>query len=196
MKKKLLFICGSILLIAVSVSLIRYAITPKIPKNEEPILKMLYQESSLDQPYYVRLFKTGEYEIYRGARFPYPDQPFDLSLWFYDVKARRLGQKDMEYILADMNYIKANYAPDPHMPENYSAYAAADIYGARYVVSFSEDDNKEFKEDLYELYSVIADAVPKIWFYNGQLRQYDENGKICPAGDFITSKTMNEKQIR
>lgn len=188
MKKKLLLIPVAILLIVVLVSLIHYCITPRIPKDEEPILKILYKEDKLDQPYYVRLFKDGAYEIYRGAYFPYPDQPFDLSLWFYDVKARKMSQKDMARITDVMSDITENYASAPYLSEPYSIYAVADIYGIRYASTFSGEDNKGFKESLYEIYTIINDSAPKIWFYNGPLREYNENGEIGPIRDLILTE--------
>lgn len=192
MKKKLLLLPVVILLTAVSVWGIHSCITPEIPKDEEPILKMLYQESKIDSSYYIRLFENGVYEVYRGAFFLYPDQPFDLSLWFYDVKARRLGQGDMEHVIDVMNDIKDNYEPDPNLPVSYSMYAVADIYGIRYASAFSDEEDKEFKESLYELYTIISDSAPKIWFYNGPLREYDEDGDIGPIRDSIPTDSPSE----
>ena len=192
MKKKLLLLPVAILLTTASVWGIHSCITPEIPKDEEPILNMLYQESKIDSSYYVRLFENGVYEIYRGAFFLYPDRPFDLSMWFYDVKARRLGQDDTERVIDIMNDIKDNYKPDSNLPESYSMYAAADIYGIRYASAFSEEDSKGFKENLYELYTIISDSAPKIWFYNGPLREYDENGNIGPIRDFIPVESPSE----
>ena len=185
MRKKKILIISSIILLIVGSSFAVYRYTvPEIPKDGKPILKIQYEGDSR-HTYYVRLFENGVYEIYNGAFFLYPKQPFNLPLFFYDVKTRRLPKKDTQYIIGIMDIIKTTYESDIRLPNSIDGgYVMADIYGVRYVSEFYKSNDNGLGEMMYELYSTISNKVPKIWLYSGPLRMYDENGNIVPSGRF------------
>lgn len=45
---------------------------------------------------------------------------------------------------------------------------------------------------MYELYTIINNAAPKIWLYSEHLKMYDENGNIVSSGMYDPEETSNE----